>query len=247
MAARLYGQTENSFIHDSDPEQILLDRFSHMGEMSSALRAGDAEGVWRFFCQMSDSVHEVNRRYTPEEENQYQTFARLISANTVFMLACHNSGVHPLYLHSISRRFDKEIARCPVEGEGELTRKMVEGYCALIRNAGMEHYGEFSDRIMQILMSNLTNPPMLQALAEQMQVSTATVTRRFKKETGQTIPEFLNRTRIRVAKLYMQEENVNLGQVAAAVGFCDASYFSKVFLRYAGITPTEYLHSQKTE
>ena len=158
-------------------------------------------------------------------------------------MACHNTGVHPLYIHSVSRRFDKEIAHCPIEGERELTRQMVESYCKLIRNAHVEHYGEFSDRIIRILLSSLTNPPSLGELAKQMYVSSATVTRRFKKETGQTIPEFLNRTRIRVAKLYMQENDMNLGEIAQAVGFCDASYFSKVFLRYTGLTPTAYLHN----
>lgn len=243
MTNRIQRQTDNSYIHDAAHEQILMKRYEQAGAINAALRSGDTETVWKIFSGISDSIHEVNRRYTPEEENQYQTFARLISVNVILSMACHNTGVHPLYIHSVSRRFDKEIAHCSIEGERELTRQMVESYCKLIRNAHVEHYGEFSDRIIRILLSSLTDPPSLGELAKQMYVSSATVTRRFKKETGQTIPEFLNRTRIRVAKLYMQQNDMNLGEIAQAVGFCDASYFSKVFLRYTGLTPTAYLHN----
>lgn len=245
MTNRIQRQTDNSYIHDAAHEQILMKRYEQAGAINAALRSGDTETVWKIFSGISDSIHEVNRRYTPEEENQYQTFARLISTNVVLSLACHDSGVHPLYIHSVSRRFDKEIARCSVKQERQLTREMVESYCRLIRNTHMEHYGDFSDQIIRILQSALSDPPSLGELAKQMYVSPSTVTRRFKKETGQTIPEFLNRTRIRVAKLYMQEQNMNLGEIAQAVGFCDASYFSKVFQRYAGMTPTEYMLKKK--
>lgn len=74
-----------------------------------------------------------------------------------------------------------------------------------------------------------------------MYVVPATVSRRFKAETGMTIPEFTNRFRIRLAQLYMRENTSNLSKIAHSVGFSDASYFSKIFLRYTGITPTEYL------
>lgn len=242
MANRIQQQMDSPYIHDAAHEQILMKRYEQAGAINAALRSGDTEAVWKIFSNISSSIHEVNRRYTPEEENQYQTFARLISTNVVLSLACHDSGVPPLYVHSVSRRFDKEIARCTVEQEQALTREMVESYCRLIRNAHVEHYGDFSDRVILILLSSLSDPPSLGELAKQMYVSTATVTRRFKKETGQTIPEFLNRTRIRVAKLYMQEQNMTLGEIAQAVGFCDASYFSKVFLRYTEMTPTAYLH-----
>ena len=238
---RIQQQMDNPYIHDAAHEQILLKRYEQFSVFSTMLRSGDAQTVWETVSGILDSIHEVNRRYTPEEENQYQTFARLISVNVILSFACHDSGVHPLYVHSVSRRFDKEIAHCSTERERQLTREMVESYCRLIRYARVEHYGDFSDRIIHILLSSLTNPPSLGELAKKMYVSPATVTRRFKKETGQTIPEFLNRTRIRVAKLYMQENNMDLGEIAQAVGFCDASYFSKVFLRYAGMTPTAYL------
>lgn len=230
-----------SYIHDADHEQILLHRFEGLVQMEEALAVGDEAALDAFFSKARDSIRQVNRRYTPEEENPYQTLARLISINTLFTMACYRAGVHPLYVHSLSRQFDKTIPGCLPQQELDLVREMAGAYCKLIREAKMEHYGEFSDQVIRLLLSSLADPPSLTELSRQMFVSTATMTRRFKKETGQTIPEFLNRSRVRVAKLYMQSRDVNLGQIAQRVGFSDASYFSKVFRRYEGMSPTQYL------
>ena len=240
MARPDYEESTASFIHDSNHEQILLNRNQSFSPMKAALRTGDAEMLWEIMSELNESIHEVNRRYTPEEENQYQTFARLISINTILNMAARESGVHALYLHTLSRRFDKRIAKCPVEQESVLMKDMIDGYCKMIRHASVERYGEFSDQIIEILLSSLTDPPSLEELAGRMYVSPATVSRRFKAETGFTIPEFLNRARVRLAQLRIQEENASLSEIAQAVGFCDASYFSKVFLRYTGVTPSEY-------
>ncbi len=40
----------------------------------------------------------------------------------------------------------------------------------------------------------------------------------------------------------MQEGNVKIYEVADALGFESAFYFSKVFKKVEGITPTEYLN-----
>lgn len=240
MSYQLPKQKEMDYIHDETHEQILLDRFADMDHFDLALNSGDAQLVREYMYGFRNSIRKVNERYTPEEENPYQTAARLISVNTVLFMACYRNGVHPLYLHSVSRRFDKAIAVCSTEQEMVLMEKMAEEYCRLIRDAKMEHYGEFSDQVIRILLSNLSAPPSLTELAAKMYVSTATMTRRFKKETGQTIPEFINRSRIRVAKLYMSEGNLTFGEIAQAVGFGDASYFSKVFRRLEGISPSEF-------
>lgn len=237
-SARAY--VEKQYIHDDAHEHMLMDRYSVFADIDIAMRSGDAGTVWEVLSSIRSNIREVNRRYTPEEENQYQTFARLISVNTILEVGCHRSGVHPLLVHSIGRRFDKAIARCSVEQEMVLMKEMVEDYCQLIRNARVEHYGEFSDQVIRILLSNLASPPSLEELSEQLYVSTATISRRFKKETGQTIPEFINHFRIRVAKMYMQEGGMTLSEIAQMLGFSDASHYSKVFRRYEGIRPTEY-------
>lgn len=245
MANSLGDYAQSPYIHDADHAKMLLARYDKFALLDSAVLMGDAKTVWALLSKGFESIHEVNRRYTPEEENPHQTFARLISVNTTLSLACQRVGVFPLLVHSISRRFDKRIAQCPMEQEMALAREMADTYCRLIREAQMEHHGEFSDQISRILLSSLSNPPTLRELAAQLYISPATLTRRLKKETGMTLSQFLTRIRIRAAALCMLEEERTIGEAAQSVGFCDASYFSKVFARSMGMTPTQYLREHK--
>ncbi len=62
----------------------------------------------------------------------------------------------------------------------------------------------------------------------------------FKKETGDTIFSTLNRIRIQNAKKYLATGLYTCSEAAAKCGFHDAYYFSKVFKKLAGCSPTEY-------
>ena len=49
------------------------------------------------------------------------------------------------------------------------------------------------------------------------------------------------RYRILESSRLLQDPNSNITDVAYAVGFNDASYFSRTFRRYIGMTPSNYL------
>jgi AraC-like DNA-binding protein len=62
----------------------------------------------------------------------------------------------------------------------------------------------------------------------------------FKKNTGLSVKEFINRVRIENAKLLLGKGIFNVSEVAELCGFQDIFYFSKVFKYVTGIPPSEY-------
>lgn len=241
------GEGREAYIFDEAHEQILRARQANGYEMMHAILAGDEKAVMEYLEAAMDSIYEVNRRYSPQEANLRQMNNRLVSLNTVFSMCAGYAHVPSVFLHCILRYFDRRIIQLTeLTQEPALQREMAETYCAFIRNAQSEYYGEFSQQIIDLLLADLTSIPKLEDLAQKMHMAPATISRHFKAETGQTIPEFVNRSRIRLAKLYMQEGG-DLSQVAYEVGFCDASYFSKVFYRYEGMTPTGYLTQYRNQ
>ena len=64
----------------------------------------------------------------------------------------------------------------------------------------------------------------------------------FKKYNSCGYSEYITERKIAEAKRMMQEGNVKIYEVADALGFESAFYFSKVFKKVEGITPTEYLN-----
>ena len=64
--------------------------------------------------------------------------------------------------------------------------------------------------------------------------------RLFKSEMNVSIKEYLNQYRIAQAKRLLMEKGVNIGNVAEQVGFDNFSYFSTIFKKYEGCSPSEF-------
>jgi AraC-like DNA-binding protein len=57
----------------------------------------------------------------------------------------------------------------------------------------------------------------------------------------------IRQARINKAKTLLQRSDMNVSEVAYDVGFADPNYFSRIFSKEVGITPTEYARSWGVE
>lgn len=80
----------------------------------------------------------------------------------------------------------------------------------------------------------------LNFLAERACLSPDHYTRKFKKLTGQTPIEYLNRQRVEKAQLILNTSTKSMSEIALHCGFSDSSYFGKVFKKYLHQSPMEY-------
>lgn len=161
--------TRETFIHDENHEKILLQRYAHANQMMLAIVSGDEKKVMEHLLPAMDSIYEVDRLYLPRENNSRQMRNRLISLNTTFSLCANYAGVHPLYLHSISRLFDRKIEQVTsTTQEYTLLREMAESYCRAVCLAQAEHFEDFSNQVIQIILSNLSSPPSKKSQKECM-------------------------------------------------------------------------------
>lgn len=80
----------------------------------------------------------------------------------------------------------------------------------------------------------------LKTAAERCHLSPSRFCRVFKKEHGMTFSDYLMRHRVSTARELLASSPSPIKEVAFAVGFDDLSYFSRVFRRYAGASPSEY-------
>lgn len=81
----------------------------------------------------------------------------------------------------------------------------------------------------------------LQDLAGTVGISRFHFARLFRVSTGLSPMEFLVRKRIERAKSYLAQTDRGLCEIAASLGFCDQSHFSRSFRRYAGMTPGQFV------
>lgn len=62
----------------------------------------------------------------------------------------------------------------------------------------------------------------------------------FRKTYGETPMNYILRTRVGVARALLRETRLSISQVATEVGFSSLNYFSRVFKRHFGMTPSAY-------
>ncbi len=78
-------------------------------------------------------------------------------------------------------------------------------------------------------------------------ISVGYLSKQFVKEEGERFSDYLNRIRMEEAKkLLALYSNDNIKDIAKQVGFgSNPHYFSQVFKKYVGCTPSEYWEKQK--
>jgi two-component system response regulator YesN len=78
------------------------------------------------------------------------------------------------------------------------------------------------------------------SVAERLGVSGDHLSRLLKRATGLTFVEYLTRLRMKRAMELLRDPLVRVGEVADLSGYRDARYFSTLFRRTVGMTPSEF-------
>ena len=80
----------------------------------------------------------------------------------------------------------------------------------------------------------------LQRLSEALYINGSYLLRQFKAHTGQTLLEYHNAVRCDKARELLQNMEMSVSEIGAAVGFVSSAHFSHVFKKITGCTPTAY-------
>jgi AraC-like DNA-binding protein len=82
-------------------------------------------------------------------------------------------------------------------------------------------------------------------LAEKVSYTEYYLTRKFKKEVGISINEYIQIQKIQYAKCLLSISSETIQYISDLLNFCSRSYFSQVFFKIEGISPSEYREQNK--
>ncbi|SFB89923.1 helix-turn-helix transcriptional regulator [Ruminococcus albus] len=108
--------------------------------------------------------------------------------------------------------------------------------------AGIEEQG-ISPLVREIVMwvrRNCHRRLTVADIAERFHYSPDYISALFRREMGDSLSAFLNNCRMELAKDLLSEGTVSIKEVAYSCGFSDEKYFTRVFRKTMGMTPTEY-------
>lgn len=207
-------------------EDTLLDAVTQ-GNTAVALSIIDSMGNVRFSNVSGNKLRD------------YQN--RMISFNTLLRRTAYTAGVHPFYIDVISSNYARLIENVTTEEEmNDISPYMIRSYCDLIKKRSMALYSEPIRQILVTIDASIAGDLSLKRFANELFLNTSYLSSLFKKETGMTLTDYVNESRINTAKRLLKSTTLSIQAIAASVGIPDIHYFTRLFRRETGFSPREY-------
>lgn len=170
-----------------------------------------------------------------------------IIMNTLLRKAAEQGSVHPYHIDKTSSYFANKIELATsLEACGKLQKDMIRKYCLLVKNHSMKGYSLLIQKVITQIDSDLTADLSLNAMATTLGVNPSYLSSQFKKETGSTLTDYVNRRKMDHAILLLNSTPLQIQTIALHCGIPDVNYFTKLFKKYIQKTPKEYRDSITT-
>lgn len=166
----------------------------------------------------------------------------IINMNTYSRIAAKNGGVLPLTLYLISERYSILIEKAQTIDYliDHVFYKLPREYAQAVADYSTIGYSDIIKDIVYEISKELASNLTLKEIADRHKMHPVHLARKFKAETGMTFITYINEQRIALAMYYFHLDKYKLGQIVKLAGFNSHSYFTKVFKKSQGITPTKY-------
>ncbi|WP_017873441.1 response regulator [Candidatus Caldatribacterium saccharofermentans] len=99
---------------------------------------------------------------------------------------------------------------------------------------------DYIDETIRYLQRTFTKRITLRELAKEVGVAPSYLSYSFKKWTGQGLVEYVTRLRMKAAQCLLQETSLQVQEIAQKVGYEDVKYFTRIFHKTTGFSPTAY-------
>lgn len=216
--------------------QLLAQRYHAEDELLTAVSQGNTQKA--LSCMgISDSISIAPR----SADSLVHAKSLAITFNTLLRLTVYHSGVHPFYVNSVSENFAKMILAARNHEEVHMFYSyMIESYCRLVQKNNMVSYSEPVKYILVSIDAALDSDLSLKRFAGELFLSTSYLSTLFKKEVGQTLTDYVNKSRISAAQKLLRSTTRPIQDIAVQCGIPDIHYFTRLFRRETGMTPKEY-------
>ncbi|SFB58383.1 two-component system, response regulator YesN [Cohnella sp. OV330] len=188
---------------------------------------------------------ELLRKLFRDVPNRYSVYAQTYYSVAVILLGqwnkIHRSGnAAPANGEArIGRLLDVNGHKTKEEARQFLTELGLD----LIQR-GKQDQDERTERIInklnRYIVDHLDKDLSLAVLADAVYLNPSYLSNLYKTCTGRNISDYITENRIDKSKSLLSESQAKVQDIAAAVGFDTAGYFSRFFKKHVGVTPQEY-------
>lgn len=97
------------------------------------------------------------------------------------------------------------------------------------------------------IAARFAEPLQLQSVAHHAQVSTGYLSRLFSEHLNTSFSDYLNRVRVDAAEPLLAAGDLSIKEIAYAAGYRDPNYFSRIFKKIKGVSPSEFCAAKEDD
>ena len=168
-----------------------------------------------------------------------------LSYNTLYFVSALSGGMDPLIGHYMAEKYAIMIEYTDNEEDlWKIHEEMLFRYASRenrLHNKGLD---TLSRKINVYIDNNFMEDINNDSLASHFNISKEHMMRTYKKETGDTINNYIVAKRIKEAKDLLLLSDLSMTEIAFRIGFKNSQYFSNSFKKNTGFSPKDYRKSK---
>jgi two-component system response regulator YesN len=223
----VYKDREKMFAHPPFFLEKKVSNFICSGNLSGAL----------------ETLKEINRlERAILSDNPLRSLKNSVICSCTFIArASIDAGISPDIAFSYSDAFIQQIEKLQsLEEVGQFEATILTNYIELVKNYLDEKYSHIVVNVMQYIDENLTIRLSLKDISMHVHVNPHYLSTLFKKETGQTITDYIAEHRVRESSYFVAYTDYEISDIANLYQFCNQSYYITIFKKHLSKTPSEY-------
>ncbi len=146
-------------------------------------------------------------------------------------------------IYSISAAMSKERDKNALSSAVEFLSilKKLDEMCKKSKAPSSVAYKAITDKVYSYVNNNIDKKINLEDLSLYIGKSQNHISYAFKCETGKKVTQFINEQKAKRIASLMQNQGHSFKSAVSFVGLCDESYGYRIFKKYIGVTPKEYM------
>lgn len=169
----------------------------------------------------------------------------LLSLNTICKQALAKAQIPLAYIEQIYASYIRDISNergMTNERQKMYSARMLDDYCKTARDYVAEHtqVQKSVKKAMDYILLNYSSKISVKDIAEYLKITPNYLSSVFKKQTGVSLTVYINEVRINSSLSMLANTDRSIQEVAEWVGIEDGNYFSRIFRKTMGVSPSQY-------
>ncbi|GGD91723.1 helix-turn-helix domain-containing protein [Paenibacillus nasutitermitis] len=231
------GEESILFIEEVQPEHSVPQHYPDALEQQflDALKLADRDQTAQLLSQLITAIAADERTY----EAYFMSFVRLLLQ---ILQTIKDTGVNPDTLYTSESDLFNQLFSLNTAGQVELffEKTVILPLVQHLEQRRDKQYQSISSEIIRMIETEFDTDLTLEVCARRMNYSPNYLTKVFRKETGINFSDYLSEQRMRMAKKWLIETDMKIGEIAKKLKYNTPANFIRYFRKLEGCTPGQY-------